>query len=377
VVITTNATTTTFTFPNFQPTATAAFTLSLKPTVAGSFTFNVNAAASGVQPSTTNFTANVAASVVDVGVQVTNVPAAVLIQDAVTYKVVVTNAGPSDATPSVKLQTTFDNPGNILSVTPAPVGGYTFANKVLGFEVGPLTNLASKTYFITVQPTNAGAFSLSTTITTPVGQNSETVTNNNTVTNLISVLNVDSAGLQIISQSTPIFNFQTGLMDQFVQVKNTTTSSIPSVRIFATNLVAPNRLYNATGTNFGQPYVASPGALPANETITFQLHYFFQNRSSNTVVQLSLVKAPAPSVAAAAGAVVTRIGQTFQLDFPTTPGKRYVVLYTTSNTLNFAQSQPFITATNSRTQFIDDGPPKTDSAPTNTSARIYNVIELP
>jgi hypothetical protein len=69
---------------------------------------------------------------------------------------------------------------------------------------------------------------------------------------------------------------------------------------------------------------------------------------------------------------------TFLVEFPTTLGNHYYIQYAPS-TVSLTNAQtvlPPVTGTGSRVQWIDNGPPKTDSPPTN-GARFYQVLQSP
>ena len=67
---------------------------------------------------------------------------------------------------------------------------------------------------------------------------------------------------------------------------------------------------------------------------------------------------------------------TFLLEFATMPGRFYYVQYT-ADFRQWHTSQPAITSNASRVQWIDNGQPKTLSAPSTEAQRFYRVIVLP
>jgi hypothetical protein len=66
----------------------------------------------------------------------------------------------------------------------------------------------------------------------------------------------------------------------------------------------------------------------------------------------------------------------FLIEFTTTPGRRYAVQYS-ADTVTWKTAQPPVTAAATRTQWYDDGPPKTESKPASVGERFYRVVELP
>src|SRR5205823_10818291 len=65
----------------------------------------------------------------------------------------------------------------------------------------------------------------------------------------------------------------------------------------------------------------------------------------------------------------------FVIEFASTPGRTYTVIYS-SDLQHWAAATPSITANATRTQWYDDGPPKTVSIP-SSGARYYKVILAP
>ena len=62
------------------------------------------------------------------------------------------------------------------------------------------------------------------------------------------------------------------------------------------------------------------------------------------------------------------------IEFPTTPGKTYTIIYSDNNLFTWQVATPSITASATTTQWYDDGPPKTDSKPFSITSRFYRVI---
>ncbi len=66
------------------------------------------------------------------------------------------------------------------------------------------------------------------------------------------------------------------------------------------------------------------------------------------------------------------------LEFTTTPGQRYTVFYSPDTSFtNASAAQPTLVAPGDRVQWVDSGPPKTSSPPSNSPARYYRVIATP
>jgi hypothetical protein len=68
--------------------------------------------------------------------------------------------------------------------------------------------------------------------------------------------------------------------------------------------------------------------------------------------------------------------KTFLVEFASLTNRVYYVLYS-GDLAHWKTAQPGITGNGTWLQWIDNGQPKTESAPATTSARFYRVILLP
>ena len=67
---------------------------------------------------------------------------------------------------------------------------------------------------------------------------------------------------------------------------------------------------------------------------------------------------------------------TFMIEFSSVPGQVYYIEYC-DDLRNWKTVTPSGTSDANRIQWIDNGPPKTQSFPSNRSSRYYRVIALP
>jgi hypothetical protein len=67
-------------------------------------------------------------------------------------------------------------------------------------------------------------------------------------------------------------------------------------------------------------------------------------------------------------------GTRFVIEFVTVPGKTYTIIYS-ADMVNWKVATPSVTANANVTQWYDDGPPKTESAPLSVTNRFYRVIK--
>jgi uncharacterized repeat protein (TIGR01451 family) len=376
--LTTNSGAVIFNVDTLTAGANATFTLQLRPARQGTFTAGFAAQGTGEVQVSTNVVITVASSQADLGVQVTGFPTNVVVGDAFGYSVTVTNLGPSVAN-GVNIQSAL--PAGMIFLDVTPTIPSSFVNQTLLLTPGTVTNGVGTNYIVRVQPSAAGDYKIVTSVSTT--QNADTAVANNTVTNSLTVSGFVTNRVAILSVSPQVFNRQTGLMDQVVIVSNLTSTAISSVRIQATNLAGANYLYNASGTNAGQPYVLLAAPLEPTNIASVTLQFFMPSR---TPIDVGLVAVEGPNLNALQvpnGTVVlldkNRIRILFNslhygslfVEFPSTIGKTYWLAYkTTVDATNRVAALPPVVAKNTFTQLVDSSVPVIGDG-----ARFYQVIE--
>ena len=65
------------------------------------------------------------------------------------------------------------------------------------------------------------------------------------------------------------------------------------------------------------------------------------------------------------------------IEWASLPGRTYTVIYSDDNLATWHAATPSVMAVNNRTQWYDDGPPKTASVPLALGSRFYRVILAP
>jgi hypothetical protein len=183
-----------------------------------------------------------------------------------------------------------------------------------------------------------------------------------------------------------VFNRQSGLYTQKLTVVNVGTTEIPGTRIYAhdiTNTVGDIavRLANANGYFDTIPYLES-GPLAAAQEARLTAEYYVPDRRTMPAPAYE-VRVAQPPIHQATGTqiVVDRILYTngvFLVDFPSVPTRHYHVQYKRGRDLAdllvpWRTASPSVTALGSRTQWLDNGPPKTESIPDTN--RFYRVFE--
>ena len=210
---------------------------------------------------------------------------------------------------------------------------------------------------------------------------------NNSASNSIVVTNYLSGQLTVVTNSIQKPNGQNGLLEQSILVSNTGTNDVPAVRIVVPGLVT-NQLFNASGTNNGNPFVVYASTLAASQGVNLLLQYFPRNVFPLTNGQLQAFAVPAPDLtpppvsSVSTNLDITRIVKlsngNMLIEFPAITNRAYTVVY--SDNVSFSNAMiapPSILAPANEVQWIDYGPPATTSAPTNSNSRFYRVFLNP
>jgi len=307
----------------------------------------------------------------------------VITNDYVSYGVTVSNLGPGDA-PGVMLTNSLAGM-NFITNSPRNLSR-TFGNSNVVFNLGTLTNGAVTNLTLTVQPTNAGPLALSASVGS--ASVTETITNNNSASISLSVDGYLSTNLTVSIVSTQKFDPQNGLMEEAIQVSNVGTNAVASARVVVSGLT--NQLYNAVGTNNGNPFVVYGALLDTNQSVELVLQYFVPTHRSVPVSLQAFgapgfnLAPPAPAGTAVGGLRILQMssgsalpGSMF-IDFPSVSNRTYTVVYSDNAAFaNALAAQPPVRAVANFTEWIDYGPPTTVNHPTNTATRFYRVFLNP
>lgn len=331
-----------------------------------------NSASTNVVVQVTNST-----SQANLSLSVSGFAQGVLVGDFLTYRATVTNRGP-DSVQNVMLTNIFPAGSTLISVSPTNET-LSFNNRVLLLSLGTLSNATASVATVTVQPTNAGV----QTFIVAVGASGLTDSNrlNNFFTTNITVGQVVTGQVVATLPSPMTFDPQTGLMNQRVRLTNVSTSAVDSVRLTVSGLT--NWLYNAIGTNSGNPFVVYPAALNPGQSVDLILEYFVPTRIPIDIAESDYTAVAVPAFNLASGTnglfSITRAvplpDGSLLIEFPSVLGASYSILYSTN--VDFSNpliAQPNIVAPADRVQWIDDGPPKTVSPPASVTSRFYRVL---
>jgi uncharacterized repeat protein (TIGR01451 family) len=382
----------TLTFQTFQISPgfpVVRIRLTIRPTTEGFLTNTITLFA--LQLAQTNITIPVVHSVTnlplseaDLAVAMSGPTLGVLVNDLVTYNISVSNLSSATIT-NVVLSNTV--PAGVIVRHASPTN-QSKVGSALVFNLGTLTNLAVRNFKVTIVPTNSGPLTFSATI------GSTNIADLNSTNNLAS-LDIEVQPLvtgELIATNlteSMVFNPQHSLMEQTIRLVNIGSNTVDSARVFVTGLT--NWLYNAVGTNtFGtngiNPYVIYGAPLESGESVDLLLEYVIPSRTSvhvdNTnyvAVGVALVDLTAPTNSAMDVLIRNLTDGGKLIEFSAIKGRTYTILYSSDVAFatNALAAQPSIVAQANRVQWIDDGPPKTVSHPSNPGSRYYKVLLNP
>jgi hypothetical protein len=139
-------------------------------------------------------------------------------------------------------------------------------------------------------------------------------------------------------------------------------------------------VYNASGTNDGVPFVQHNLPIPSNSAVNLTIEYYSPTRAlPSSTLTAEVVSATPPPDPEGAPLVIDRFlmlaNGNFLIDFSTISNRTYYIQYTSDFEV-WKTATPSILGTGSRMQWIDNGPPKTESSPAN-GARFYRVLLAP
>jgi len=177
-------------------------------------------------------------------------------------------------------------------------------------------------------------------------------------------------------------NRRTGLYEHTVTVTNPAQREIAGFDLAISGLPEGVTIYSASPPVNGVSTVQQRQPLAAGASVTLRFDYYLPIRGTviNPQFTASIVTEPQDAPAAdVPGVAINRcvmLDDGLLIEFTTTPGRLYEVQYSSDNN-TWKLSPTRIRAGGNRVQWIDRGPPQTDSSPADKSARFYRVRELP
>ncbi len=378
-----------FLYSQFVSGQISQLTVTEQPLAAGLITNTVTISTLTLtNVSTTNVVVNVttAVTLADLGVTMTGPTQPIITNDWITYGITVSNAGP-DSAPNVLLTNTLPVYGFLFEgIVPTNMPVFLITNTTsLFFNLGTIASGGFTNLQITVQvPTNEGALPFSASVGS-ASVTDENLTNNFAVTNIF-VTNYLTGIIEATTNSDQVINPQSGLEEQTILLSNLGKNNIAAERLVVTGL--PKKLYNAVGTNNGNPFVTIGAGLNALSSLTLLLQYNPRGSFPFTNGQMQAYAVPYPNLTPpVATSTSTNINLTgiftlpngnMLVEFAANTNKTYTIIY--SDNMQFSNAMiapPAIAAPANIVQWIDYGPPTTLSAPTNSSTRFYRVFQNP
>jgi VCBS repeat-containing protein len=177
-------------------------------------------------------------------------------------------------------------------------------------------------------------------------------------------------------------NLQSGLFEQRVRVLNPTPFDFEGVRVLVTDLPPDASVYNRSGLTNDAAYVQHNLPVPAGGSIDLVIEYYVPDRvPPNPTLRAEVVRA-----AAARGDVMGELqtitrhvrlaNGTFMIEWVSLRNRTYFVQYG-DDLYNWKTVVPPVIGTGTRQQWIDNGPPKTESLPSDKPCRFYRVVLVP
>lgn len=321
----------------------------------------------------------------DLAIAIYNTPLDVYVNDYMPYTMFVTNLGPGTVS-SVMVTNILPSGFSLINASPA----YTLNGNTLTFNLGSLANLQVVKLSVRAVPASAGNYTFSAS----VGSTNNTDPNsvNNSTGFSINVGNYLSGSLSSSTNSSQIYDPQTGLVGQYIKISNNGAAVIPSARVVISGLAATNQLFVPAGTNNGNPFVIYGSPLAPGQSGSLLLEYAANNYFPFANSQLQPYATSLATLAPPAnlGTAVTPNSEGRESSSAIAPGavvvswfsvtnRSYTVLY--SDNPDFANplmsSQIMPSSSGNQTTFIDYGPPATVSFPTNSAPRYYRVFLNP
>jgi hypothetical protein len=227
---------------------------------------------------------------------------------------------------------------------------------------------------MTVSTRVSGGQFITSTATDPNGSTSE----------FSQCIRVEGPTIRPIAEAiSPLeLNPQTGLFEQTIRLSNPSITTVSAANIFVHGLPANAQLYNAISPSINGPFVRFNQALLPGGSVDLLLEFYLPDRMPFSDLSFTAEEiVPFPNLALLG--TVLSIDRNIQLhdgrfliEFTTIPGRTYAIQYS-GDMHNWKTVIPSITGPTNRLQWLDDGPPKTETKPTQLGSRFYRVLELP
>lgn len=180
---------------------------------------------------------------------------------------------------------------------------------------------------------------------------------------------------------------QSGLFHQQIALINPGAIEMDGLQVLVRGLTNdtlghPIRVQNATDSTNNVPFVFY-GALNPGAAANLDVEFYVSDRRTLPTPEYEPQIVP-PRVYTAGGGVLFTItatryhNGTMLVEFQTIAGRQYYIQYADAlSPAVWKTAMPPITGTGSRVQWIDAGPPKTDSVPADRTSRFYRGMLMP
>ena len=179
-----------------------------------------------------------------------------------------------------------------------------------------------------------------------------------------------------------VLNLQTGLFEQKCRLRNTTNIVWSGFNISLNGLPAIVSVANAAGKTNGVPYVRYNPPLAPDSTVDLTIEFFVPDRRTfpNPTYLVSFTTptaVPPPSgTVFPVSRTVVRADGTVLVEFATTSGVAHFVQYSDDDGITWKTAEPLVNGTGQIVQWLDNGPPKTETRPPQPPARprSYRIV---
>jgi len=174
---------------------------------------------------------------------------------------------------------------------------------------------------------------------------------------------------------------QTGLFQQKVTITNPTPDTLRGIRLLIADLPVGASVHNATGKTNGVDYIQYDLPLLSGASVAFQIEYYVPTRAvpSPTISIQLILGEPLPDLEGTPVTILRFLPfqtASYLVEFASELGRDYFVQYSTDLT-HWKTARLALRGNGSSIQWIDNGPPKTDSPPNFQTSRFYRIISVP
>ncbi len=180
-----------------------------------------------------------------------------------------------------------------------------------------------------------------------------------------------------------LLNRQSGLYEHAIAITNSGTREVAGFDLRITGLPDGVTVNNASGRDGDDWIIHHRQPLAAGASVDLTIEYYTPVRGTviDPQVVVELITVPethpdAPGGGLAVERCVRMADGTVMIEFVSTPGALYEIHYS-DDAANWKLSPVRVRAAGNRVQWIDSGPPRTETPPSGEPCRFYRVREIP